>query len=201
MPVDSLDDFLEEIHFDGHDEPLGVGKACKIDGTAPSNNMRDRAGLGGALSCCDYLRIDDEGVVLIEGTHLGKTVLRMQAEYDAAADDDLRARFIRERIRRENCLKVYGTFLILCRMRMWPERCLFWLVITDTEPGAARVAANLNADEKLKSEIEGALRGEPNRQSPIDGELSGAQLVTGVETMLVDEFRELFTRRAAGNRE
>ena len=184
-------DFLEEIRMAGCDEPLG--EAYRMDGRGASG-MRARAGLGDALACCDYLRVERKGFILIEDTELGRTVSEMRREYGSLEGDEaLRREFVRERVRRENCLKVYGAFLVLCRMKQWPARCVFWLVISGGE-GNARVIRNWDPDGELETDIMSALAGGA-KSRPFEGGLPGTNLVAKVKVMTADELRKLLEKR------
>ena len=185
-------DFLEKIELAGCDEPLG--EAYRMDGCAPNPSMRDRAGLG-TLACCDYLRADGENFILIEDTELGGTALQMEEEYDSLkGGGEQRRQFIRERIRRENCLKVYGSLLVLCRLKQWPTRCAFWLVISG-DAGQAKVARNLSPNGELEAEIASALKGESDKQSTVKGALMAAKLVDDVKVITADELRKMLKER------
>ena len=179
---DPFANFLEPIMLKGYPEP--IGDAYRMDATAPNRSMRDHAGLG-TLHCCDYLKRLGDDTALIEDTQLGQTVLDMADEYHAIAEDK-RHQYIRERIRRENALKVYGSLLVLCRMQQWPDRCVFWLVLTG-ETGTAKVARNLSPNGELEAELKAALIG----GRTLDGTLKGAGLVADVKILTADELRKL----------
>ena len=161
--------------------------------------MRGLAKLGGALACCDYLWVDENEHILIEETELGETVACVSEEYNTLkCDMEVRRKFVQERVKRENCLKVYGAFLALCRLKQWEDntRRVFWLVVSG-ELGAARALRYWDPEDELESEIKKALMGERKWQSPIAGQLMGAGLVVDVQVMTADEFRKKLSRRIA----
>lgn len=179
--TDPFVNFRENIKLPGCDEP--IGEAYRMDGDAPEG-MRARAGLGG-LACCDYLRVKGEKFILIEDTDLDETASDLEKEYDSLkSDKKLQRKFVRERIRRENCLKVYGALLVLCRMQQWPAHCEFWLVTTSREQ------TKFASHQRLQEEIRLALNGEPGQQSPVEGALMGDKLVQKVKVMTADRLRE-----------
>ena len=180
--------FREPIEFQGYDLPP-LGEAYRIDGVAPKPSMREQAQLGGGLACCDYILVDGDEFTIIEDTDLELTRNSIEGEYDHLKGDvEQRTQFVRDRIRNENCLKVYGTLLILCRLQAWPTRCKFWLVMTGSRAGWAKSARHLNLDGALEAAIGAALQRHPGTLSPIEGALRSAKLVDEVEVMTVPEF-------------
>ena len=190
-------DFREDITVGRDNTPLGEGLwAYRMDGNP---GMRGLAKLGGALACCDYLRVDENEHILIEETELGETVACVSEEYNTLkCDMEVRREFVRERVKQENCLKVYGAFLVLCRLKQWEDntRRVFWLVVSG-ELGAARALRHWDPEDELESEIKKALMGERKRQSPIAGQLMGAGLVVDVQVMTADELRKKLSHRIA----
>ena len=191
---DLLSDFLENVLLAGDAIPLDI-KAYRMDGTSPGRNMRVRAGLGTGLSCCDYLHICGERRILIEDTRLGKTIADMQSEYNSLQPDQ-RNKFVRKRINRDICLKVYGSMLMLCRLDLWPDApgCSFWLVMNDVGEeagGMAKVVSYISPNDELRNEVEFALMGDRTQASAIKDALVGARLVADVKVMTGTEFRGL----------
>ena len=202
-------DFRESIVVGSDEEPLGEGLwAYRMDA---KKGMRLRAGLGDSLKCCDYLWVDDDGFVLIETTELWATMKKLREEYNALENNEkVRRDFVRDRIRYENCLKVYGALLVLCRMGEWGEntRRIFWLVVSD-DMGASKFFRNLDPEGELwkevLEEVALALKGcsaeederRKERSPVVDGALTGARLVSEVKVMAVDKFRKEMSGRAA----
>ena len=75
-----------------------------------SKNLPMIAGLG-ACSCCDYFCPTDDCVILIEETQLIAKKNNLKETYGADV------KIISEEIRKENYLKVYGSLLVLCRLK------------------------------------------------------------------------------------
>ena len=201
-------DFRESIVVGSDEEPLGEGLwAYRMDA---KKGMRLRAGLGDSLKCCDYLWVDNNGFILIETTELWATVEKLRGEYNALENNEkVRRDFVRDRIRYENCLKVYGALLVLCRMGEWGEntRRIFWLVVSD-DMGASKFIRNLDPEGKLWKEVLDEVRlalmggqkktGKRGEISPVvDGALTGARLVSEVRVITVDKLREELSRRIA----
>ena len=184
---DPFDDFREEIRIASDGAPLCP--AYRMDATVQGKDMRAAVGLG-TVACCDFLRVNDiskKDFVLVEMTELVSTVADMDDKFAALiTEKQTRKKYIMDRIRAENCLKVYGSMLVLCRMQQWPKRCAFWLVITG-KTGQAKLARNLH---KLKQDIESSLSG------ALSGALGDAQLVGEVKVLTADELRKK-TRREA----
>ena len=111
--MNSLDKFLEPIKVAG--KSIGNKyKAYKMDSTVANNNMRKMVGLG-TCHCCDYFRLNDNSITLIEETQLLKTVEDIREEYDYLNDKDKKD-VVNVRIREEIQLKAYGAMLVLCRL-------------------------------------------------------------------------------------
>ncbi len=180
--MEDLAEFLEPIRIQDHDDP--IGEAYKMDGCAPAPSMRKRAGLG-TLHCCDYVRIDGEKTILIEDTQLGKTMVRLQEKYDSM-EKEKREEYIRERIKSENCLKVYGSLLVLCRLDKWSEHREFILVSSDGSE--AIFLQNRNPNNELQAAIREELCGE---QSSVRGALQGGGSVKDVRVISVDKLRDI----------
>ena len=152
-----------------------------MDGTGKGKDMRARAELG-AISCCDYLlRVGDESFTLIETTDLGLTIRDMRDKYHAMmSDHSVWREFVMDRVQRENCMKVYGSMLVLCRLRQWPRDCGFYLVFSD-DVGQARVVRNLDPNDEWEAKIKTAL----------EGRLRGGKLVNEVKVITADELHDL----------
>ena len=152
-----LEKFKEEVRC-GPDRNL-LGRGCwayRMDGQP---GMRESAGLGGGLACCDYLRVDHR-VVLIEETQLAATILRLaKEECRHSADDEGERRefawnYIREWVAGENCKKACGAFLVLFCMRVQLDdmRREFWIVDSSRQ-GVMRAMRAWNRGKELESEI------------------------------------------------
>ena len=171
------------------EERLGPGmRAYKMDSNP---GMRKFARLG-TVSCCDYLWVEEERVFLIEETELSKTIRSIEDEYVSLnKDKHLRRKFVNKRIMLENCLKVYGSMLVLCRLGEWPEsKPLTFILLISEEKGAERAVRYWDPDGKLAIHIKNALCGEPGNQSPIEGHLKGGQLVSEVLVMTASALRK-----------
>ena len=131
-------------------KPLQNHQAYRMDDTEQSN-MRKDVGLG-TCNCCDYFLISNGVVVLIEETQLLRHIKRLRNEYNYLRGTD-QMEFIKEDIRRENWLKVYGSMLVLCRLAavckeakdlFGTKKYKFWLVVsgtntTDAEESDAKI--------------------------------------------------------------
>ena len=123
--------------------------------------MRKDAGLG-TCNCCDYFTIGDSVTVLIEETRLIAQIRNLNNKYHYLSDPS-RRKFIREQIRNENRLKVYGSMLVLCRSTAAHEDAKtllgerkydFWLVAS----GMDETEDTLFFDN-MRDELFGDLRG------------------------------------------
>ena len=182
--------YMEKMRFrvGGRSKELQT-KAYRMDGTKPGKSMRAPARLG-TISCCDYLYIGDgENFSLIEDTQMGKKIWALLEEYQSLHESS-RLGYIKERIRRENSLKVYGSMLMLCRLcKNGPGRCTFWLVMNDADINNGRFAKFLRGIRYgLKHDIELALTGPKDGHSSIEGDLRGANLASKVKLVTLDKF-------------
>ena len=190
--------YMEKIRFrvGGRYKELQT-KAYRMDGTTPGKNMRSPARLG-TISCCDYLYIsDEENFSLIEDTQMGKKTWALLEEYQSL-NESSRLEYIKERIRREISLKVYGSMLMLCRLcKDGPNRCMFWLVINDADMNDGRFAKFLRGTRYgLKRDIELALMGPKDGSSTIEGGLRGANLASKVNILTLSKFCAQWEGRA-----
>ena len=82
------------------------------------DDMRQMSGIDlGNCSCCDYFIILDRYVALVETTHLGGTVKRLEEECKCMKMPEYGTKkYLRGEILRENVMKVYGSLLMLCRL-------------------------------------------------------------------------------------
>ena len=205
-----LEDYRETIHVSrGRGlarEALEGCWAYRMDGAedagAGTPDMRADAGLDG-LSCCDYLRMDDK-VILIEETEMAKTMLQIERDLERVGGGrELRRNFIRdtvrERVVRENCLKVYGSLLLMCRLKLRREdmRHVVWLVVSG-EAGATEAIRRMDPEKELEGALVSALCGGPGRQSSLQGGLRSAKLVDQTELITSAELRRRLTGRSAG---
>ena len=150
----SLSLFKEPVTPQGHSS-LDI-QAYRMDSSGGSKKvsaMAEYAGLNKLNKpfCCDYLYIKNQQAVLIEDTHLEATAQNILQELKNEKDeysgfDDItshnkaKQRYIKQFIRKEYCLKVYGSLLILCRLtqkyiniskELKDKNLSFWLVIND----------------------------------------------------------------------
>ncbi|MYG40242.1 MAG: hypothetical protein F4201_05435 [Nitrospira sp. SB0677_bin_15] len=132
----ALEKFLEPIEL--ANMPLSeIHRAYRMDGNSPQPDMRKDAGLG-TCACCDYFVTNNDSVFLIEETQLLKSIKRWKREVQYLNDNDQK-NFVDEKVKTENCLKVYGSLLVLARlMNKFPEiknlvgekKYCFWLVVS-----------------------------------------------------------------------
>ena len=154
----SLEKFREEVRC-GPDGGQSLGRGCRAYRMDGQPDMRQSAGLGGGLACCDYLRVDHR-VVLIEETQLAATILRLAKEECRHSADDEGGRrefawnYIRECVVGENCKKACGAFLVLLGMRVPLDdmRREFWIVDSSRQ-GVMRAMRAWNRGKELESEI------------------------------------------------
>ena len=135
----SLDQFRETIQIAG--KPLDSQiLAFGMDGDSRQMpDMREYVELG-TCNSCDYFLPDDDSIILIEETQLLKGIAGLKAQYSYLNERD-QEKHVNRRIREENRLKVYGSLLILCRLRNKCDRARqmidgkrykFWLVASDS---------------------------------------------------------------------
>ncbi|MGI9250040.1 MAG: hypothetical protein ACR2PR_02430 [Pseudohongiellaceae bacterium] len=180
-----FEDFLEPLMLSGGTAP--ISEAYRIDGSKPKKpSMRARAKFG-TLMCCDYLLTDCK--TIIEDTCIEGTIKSIEEEYYAINDNKKRAAFVRKRIRYENCLKVYGTMLVLCQLKEWPAQYEFWLVFPGS-PDLTKVVDRFGGYSQLAKEIYEELGYESKNQSTTEGALRSAKLVSKVRVMPEAEFRK-----------
>ena len=155
--------------------------------------MRRDAGLDG-LSCCDYLRLDNNRVILIEATHLAGTMDEIERDLGRVrGDEDARRKFIRdtvrERVVREHARKVCGSLLMMCRAKVaWEDRRhVLWLVVGGDSIAALR---RMDSRNDLENALLSALCGNAELQSSLQGGLRSAKLVDQAELITVAELRK-----------
>ena len=164
-----LEKFLEPIVIAG--SPLENHRAYRMDGTSPKPDMRQEAKLG-TCDCCDYFKFDDDDtIVLIEETQLMKKIKDLKSKYHYL-EDNHQTEFVREHIRDENKLKVYGAMLVLCRLAAVCEnvkdllqtrngklkKYKFWLVASGMETEEATMMFD-HLKGQLRKELRSTLRG------------------------------------------
>lgn len=191
-------DYCQDIMVGSNkEERLGPGmRAYKMDGIP---DMRSEKAQLGSVSCCDYLWVEDDRIFLIEETELSKTITSIEREYFSLNDDEhLRSKFVRKRIKDENCLKVYGSMLVLCRMGEWPEnKPLTFILLISGEIGAERVVRRWDPNGDLEKDIKNALLNDSGTQSSIEGNLMGGKLVSDVLVMTATELRKKLSGRVS----
>ena len=160
-----LEEFLEDITVAGAQlEPRC--KAYRMDGTSPSPDMREKAGLG-TCNCCDYFIFgSDKDIILIEETRLAEQIKDLMQKYSYLNFPDQQGH-VTKIILQENRLKVYGSLLVLCRLfcreadgvaaSVSPDtRYSFWLVASVEEPADEIIAIDYVRD-RLNVELRGLL--------------------------------------------
>lgn len=138
--------FLEQFFkpIDIADKPMEEGhRAYKMDAPHGESGMRRFVGLG-ECNCCDYFLPHENSIVFIEETRLLESMQNFRNEYPYLNDkhkDDIAIKKVRDEMR----LKVYGSMLVLCRLKtkfseakeLFTEKKYdFWLV-----------ASNMNLDD------------------------------------------------------
>ena len=109
----NLDKYSVQIEIGG--QSIGDSLlAYRMDDTPENLNMRKDVGLG-TCNSCDYFRVDNDCVRLIEDKRIIDKFKDLKLKY-SALDDNLREKLVFELIRDENRMKVYGSMLILCRL-------------------------------------------------------------------------------------
>ena len=161
-----LDNFLEEARAGGN-LLAPVRKVYRMDDNSPGSNMRKSAGLG-TCNCCDYFTFDNtEAIILIEETQIVDQIKNLNIKYRYLKIGE-RNRYIKEIIKRENKLKVYGSLLVLCylaRNLTKNEEALalsrkvdFWLVTSGSETDDNWKILD-NFKDELLQDLRGALTG------------------------------------------
>ena len=136
----SLDQFRETIQIAG--KPLDSQiVAFGMDGESREMpDMREYVELGKCNSC-DYFLPADDSIILIEETQLLRGIAGLKTQYGYLNERD-QEKHVNRRIREENRLKVYGSLLVLCRLRNKCDRARqmidgkrykFWLVVSDSD--------------------------------------------------------------------
>ena len=94
-------------------------------------------------ACCDYLYINDhcKEAILIEDTNLVKKLKReITTAKQSTTQNNIKTDLIQKLIRKENCIKVYGSCIILDRLKqkytqindtLVDKNLFFWFVIND----------------------------------------------------------------------
>lgn len=176
-PLD-LSKFKEKMCPAGNHQALDVF-AYRMDGNDKIKPMATYADLG-TPSCCDYLYIDNNKTVLIEDTHLGKQIENFKLELKTFTEKEL---FVKKLLKQENCLKVYGALLILCRLsekhkniskELKGKEFSFWFVINDEED--IKAMDNMEIVDFLETALKGTLR--------------GAKLVRETKVLFLSELRK-----------
>ena len=192
--------FKEQIKMSGV-QKLDVS-AYRMDSN-PQNNilhMAYYAGLG-TPSCCDYLYVTNKTSILIEDTQLGKAVNCKLGSIDQNKKEQILENaketiitHFKEMLVKENCLKVYGSRLILCCLMQEQEKILkelknntflFWFVITDEHD--IKAIDNMEIVSFLEEQFKECLK----------GILQGAKLVTEVKILFSTELKRELQKKAA----
>ncbi len=157
-PLEKFEQFLEEIEI--ADRPLGDGyKAYRMDRSPQTPDMRAEIGLG-TCHCCDYFKMQENVVILIDDTRLMETILKFKEEFNAMIEGEKKEKFLNRRICNENILKVYGSLVVLCYwMRkhadisnfMDHKKYNFWLVVSDVDKDDDRIAFDNLRDQLFKN--------------------------------------------------
>lgn len=183
-PLD-LSKFKEKMCPAGNHQALDVF-AYRMDGNDKIKPMATYADLG-TPSCCDYLYIDNNKTVLIEDTHLGKQIKNFFKLELKPSTEEQREKEFKKLLRQENCLKVYGALLILCRLaekhkhiskELKGKEFSFWFVINDEED--IKAMDNMEVVDFLKKTFKTAL----------GGTLSSAKLVRETKVLFLSELRK-----------
>lgn len=163
-PLEKFGQFLEEIEIS--DRPLGDGyKAYRMDGGRQKPDMRAEIGLG-TCHCCDYFKMQENVVILIDDTRLMETILKFKEEFDAMIEGEKKGKFLNRKICNENILKVYGSLIVLCYwMRKHADisnfidekKHDFWLIVSDVDNDDGRIAFD-NLQDQLLSDLRTALK-------------------------------------------
>ena len=115
--------------------PAKTVRAWRMDGCP---DMREHVGLVSQLHCCDYLRIDQKEVILIEATDLAATIEYIKSKRDISIKE------ISRNLGKEIRLKFYGAMLVLCRLGLCEEQPVLYILYTNEveKPGAAKALRN-----------------------------------------------------------
>ena len=171
--------------------------AYRMDGNTDKNikNMASFADLG-TLSCCDYLYFhSNTEAVLIEDTYFGVTLRKELSDMYSYTENInnnkeplrkyLRKKLIEILIKKDIHIKVYGAFIILCRLekkykevanKLAGKNFLFWFIINDE--GDIRAIDNLNILDLLKNDF----------KQKLEGNLNTAKLVKDTQIFLKRSF-------------
>ena len=131
--------------------PAKTVRAWRMDGRP---DMREHVGLVSQLHCCDYLRIDQKEVILIEATNLAATLAATIENIKSKRDISIKE--ISGNLGKEFRLKFYGAMLVLCRLGLCEERPVLYILYTNEveKPGAAKALRNKAVDfHELKKHL------------------------------------------------
>lgn len=190
--LNDLSQFQEEITLsDG--ETIPNIHAYRMDGNINIHNMARYADLGTPF-CCDYLYFyNDTKAVLIEDTLFGKTLkkeLLNMKQYTDNNNQNLKEylkKNIIETLKKDIYIKIYGAFLILCRLekkyktiadKLVGKDFSFWFVINDE--GDIPAIDNLNIISTLQADF----------KETLVGTLGGAKLVKDTKVLFKKNFKE-----------
>ena len=207
----TLSDFKEKIQPAGCEEALDV-EAYRMDTEPKDTNIKNMGYYAdlGTPYCCDYLYIKDNKAILIEDTQLAKHLKKEKTRFlkfnkekqkkaqqmaidlpGSTANDYYDPKVEKERIKsfllKENCLKVYGALLILCRLAQKHEKIAnelkdknfeFWFVINDEDD--IKAIDNLDVEPFLREELKNSLA----------GGIGGTVLVKTTQIFLLTKFKE-----------
>ncbi len=178
-----LSQFREEITL-SEDEKIPGVYAYRMDG---HKNMAKYADLG-TPSCCDYLYFNnDTTATLLEDTCFGKTLKSKLGKIDLLNIKNENKKFkeyfkktLIEVLKKDIYIKVYGSFIILCRLEKKYQNIAeqladrgfsFWFIINDEE-GDIPALDHLGIDS-LQDDL----------KKTLEGTLTGAKLVTNIKVL------------------
>ena len=185
-----LSQFLEEITLSVGEKIPGV-YAYRMDG---DKNMAKYADLG-TPSCCDYLYFNnDTTATLFEDTCFGQTLKSKLREIELLNINNENKNFkeyfkktLIEVLKKDICIKVYGSFIILCRLEKKHQNIAeqladrgfsFWFIINDEE-GDIPAIDHLGID-MLQTDL----------KETLEGTLTGAKLVKNIKVLFKRCFKK-----------
>lgn len=157
----ALDEFWEPIEIAG--SPLANHWAYRMDDGPGKPDMREHAGLG-PCNCCDYFVTDSDSIILIEETKLLESIEGWQREVPYLNETDQK-KFVGEKVKTENRLKVYGALLVLSRLTnkyddirnlIGEKKYSFWIVVSGLSTDDDKRYFD-NVKDHLTKELRGTL--------------------------------------------
>ena len=160
-----LNKFKEKIHLVSSEEKFGIS-AFRMDGRRDLENMASLVDLG-TPNCCDYLYINEttNKIILIEAKTLKDIYRNLKEDYKVMFKEDKLKKlseYVKELIRLEVVAKVYGSSLILCRLKNKYENIKeklntkpSFILFTNISKGDSRALDNLK--DSLKSGLKASL--------------------------------------------